>query len=688
MSAVSVTWRRTLGRTRYLYSTSLAVGGFLAAAGATFAFGLESAEGGRLLLAAVWAASVAPWLPVLAAFLAMDVWSDERLTGRVDLLLTAAVRERDFVYGKFLGVWTMVMAAIIFFFATSVACLWIFAPSAIAGVAPSSFLPAFLVLALQSALWCAASVALSAMFSHAAAAAFSAVVLTAALPRGLWAGLMAWSRDGRTAFGEMPLDAHVVDFASGVVSVGTAVAYLVVSVLLLYVAVKCVLSLRLVGRGAFALRVSTGFSLLLAIVVAALAVRLAMRLDVTIDMSESGSSGVFSSRTTSILAESSGDVSVTCFLPRSDTRFRMAAHFLRSLKRASAAVGGVRFEIRFVAPRWDVGAAERLVRRGVATESLVFEKGRRMVALPLADGVSERVCASTIRRLSSPPPRRNICWTVGHGEYSFDAYDTFGMSDVARHLAREGYSNAAIDLSTVRQVPGDCALILIAGAKDDFSRAELEVLDSYLRGGGRLLVLMNTVRAGGLVSLLSAWGLRPQEQDVVGAKTLSGTDVVVSGFADHAVSAALKGLRIVLERPVSFVPSAAAKAGTGADRIEYAPLASVGSITPAAAVERGSGAGSDLAIRPTRLVVVGDAGFVLNGQLASRANANLDFFLNCIAYLAGRDATDAGGNEAGLLITDMDRSVRVRHVVVTSVALPALVFVILAGMAFRRRHRS
>ena len=65
---------------------------------------------------------------------------------------------------------------------------------------------------------------------------------------------------------------------------------------------------------------------------------------------------------------------------------------LRALKRASQDVGGARFTIRFVDPRWDLGAAERLVRRGVATESLAFEKGRRMVALPLADGVSERVC--------------------------------------------------------------------------------------------------------------------------------------------------------------------------------------------------------------------------------------------------------------------------------------------------------
>ena len=690
MSAIAVTCRRTLGRARSLYATALAVGGFLAVAGATFAFIFASADGGRLPLAAVWALSVSPALPALVAFLAMDAWSDERHSGRIDMLLTVAVRERDYVAGKFLGVWAMSMAAVVLFAVSSVACLWGFAPSAFAGSGLAGFLLALFALAVQGALWCAASVALSAMCRHAAAAAFASVVFTIALPRGIWAGLMAWSSEGRPAFGEMPLDAFVVDVASGLVPVGTCAVYLLLAGVLLFVAAKVVASLRLVGRGAKSLRVSTGVAVLLALALAALGARLALRLDATLDLSSAGAPSAFSPRTRSILAESSGDITATCFLPRSDARFREAARMLRALKRASAETGGARFTIRFVDPRWDLGVAERLVRRGVAVESLVFEKGRRMVVLPIADGISERVCAATVRRLTSPPPRRSIYWTIGHGESGFDAYDAFGMSDIARDLSREGYVHAPIDLASAKQVPGDCALILVAGARDDLSRAELGLIDSYLRGGGRLLVLTSVARDGGLSSLLSAWGIRPLEaQPVVGAKTISGTDVVVSGFADHAVSAALKGSRIVLERPVSFVPSAAAAAGAeGADRIEFSPIARVGATALAAAVERGAGAGADLAIRPTRIVAVGDAGFVLNGQLEARANANRDFFLNCVAYLAGTDAPGSGGAEAGVLRAGMDRTARIRHALVSSAALPGAVFLLLAAATWRRRRRA
>ena len=687
MSAVAVTCGRTIGRLRWLFSCALASAGFLAAAGATFAFSLEASEGGGLPLVAVWSTSVAPWLPLLAAFLGMDVWSDERQTGRIALLLSAPVHERDYVLGKFLGVWAMSLAMTAIFLVSSTAFLWFFARPALVSASAVDFLPALLMLALQSALWCAVSVATSTFFCHGAAAAFTSAMLTSVLPRGVWKGLLAWSKAGRTAYGEMPFDAHVVECASGVFPVYTCAAYVVVTLVFLFVATASVGNLRMVGRGAAGRRLAGWTAIVLSLVFGALSARLAMRQELLLDISPSGSATALSSRTRAILSESSGTITATCFLPRSDARFRFAAHLLGSLKRTSAAVGGARFELKYVDPRWDIGAAERLVRSGVATDSLVFEKGRRIVSLPFSDGIGERVCAATVRRLTAPPPRRSIFWTVGHGETGFDSYDTFGMSDVARELMREGYSHKAIDLAKTKQVPDDCALVLIAGATDDFARVELEVLDAYLRAGGRLLVLMSSANVDGLASLLSAWGLRPQERPLNAAKTMSGTDVIVSGFADHPISASMKGQRIVLERPVSFMPSVAAATGAAADAIGYSAIAHVDDSALAAVVERGAGAGKDIAVRPTRIIAVGDAGFVLNGQLAARANANCDFFLNCVAYLAGTDPPAAGGAEAGVLTTGMDRSSRFEHMVYSSVALPAVVFLVLLSMSIHRRRR-
>ena len=142
MSPVRVTWHRTIGRTRSLYSTAFAVGAFLAASAALFAFKLDAAEGVSLSVASVWAMGVAPFLPALAAILAMDVWSDELQSGRIELLLTTPVREREFTLGKFLGVFTMLVFATFLSFASTVIALRVYAPSTLAGIGVLGFCPA------------------------------------------------------------------------------------------------------------------------------------------------------------------------------------------------------------------------------------------------------------------------------------------------------------------------------------------------------------------------------------------------------------------------------------------------------------------------------------------------------------------------------------------------------------------
>ncbi|MBQ6135832.1 MAG: Gldg family protein [Kiritimatiellae bacterium] len=689
MSPVRVTWRRTLGMARSLYSNAIATAGFFAGAAALFAFNLESLEGGRVHLAAVWTVSVAPLLPVLAALYGMDSWSDERRSGRVDMLLSAPVRERDLALGKFLGVWTMTLLAAAVFHIVSLVSLAALSPRLLSDASPFAFLPGFVALALQSALWSAVAVWASALFRHAAAAACATIALLSALPRGLWLAILAWAPQGRISFGEMPLDAQAFDMASGVVSSGTVISYLILTGVALFAASKAVASVRLVGRGARGMRFSTLVAVALSFVLAGLSIALAVRLDAKFDAPLGGPGGLrFSARTRNILEEAHGEITVTAFLSRKDARFRPVGHFLRALGREAESVGGVRVNLRYVDPKWDLGAAERLIRMGVEEDSLVFERGRRMTWISLRDGYGERICASAVLRVAMPPQRRSVYWTTGHGECSFEAYGNWGMSDIARDLMSDGYRNVALDLTGDAQVPSDCALVVVAGAKSEFSRVETGRLENYLRQGGRLLVLLNSVDAGGVATMLAGWGIRPTAAALSGVRTLSGTDVIVSEFSGHAIAAPLRGSQIVLERPVAFLPSAAADAGVGADRIEFSPLATAGGACVAAVTERGAGAGDDLEIRPTRIVAVGDVGFVMNGQLAARANANRDFFLNCVAYLSGTDAVTEAGTEADRLVSGMDRQRRVRFILVTSVAFPAAVFLVMVLMVAGRRRRE
>ena len=686
MSPVTATARRTLSRLRTQFSTALVLAGFLSATAVAFAFRLDDAEGTRQALATLWATSVAPFLPVLAAFAAMGVWSEERRSRRLDLLLSVAVCERDYVIGKALGVWFLLLAATFLSLLSSVVLLAFLAPSALADVKLLSFAPALAVLALQGVLWTSVSVAASAMCTNALTAAAGSLAVTVALPRGLWEAAKLWAAEGRPAFGEMPLDAMVADFSSGLVSTGAVVSFAVLSLLAVFLATKSVGLSRLAGRGGFRGRLSSFLAMALAVVCALSVVLLAFRLDLPVDL-QVGSTRMVSVPMRRLLADMSGRAVASVFLSRKSPEFRPVAQYMRALKRQAESTGGIALTLQFVDPDWDLGAAGRLVRLGAQENAIVFEKGGRVVSLPLKDGYGDRAVATALRSIALPPKHRDVYWTTGHGEASFQDYGSWGLSDIARELVRRGYRNETFDLTADRPIPSDCALIAVAGAREPFSRSELTRLDSYLRGGGRLLVMMGPSAEGGVASMLPAWGIRPLASALAGARTVSGTDVVVSDFADHVVSSGMAGSRLLLEKPLSFGPSAVAGSGSGADRLEFSSVARVGGSCLGAAGHRGGAAGADLAVRPARIVAIGDPSFVSNGPLAVRGNANGTFFVNAVSYLSGTDVS-GGEPEPGVLASGLGRAERMRFLQISAMVFPGLVFLLSAAGVLLRRGRK
>lgn len=698
MSPVAATFRRTVGRARNLYSTAVVTAAFLSAAAVRFALGMDAAEGSRIVLAEVWADAVAPLLPILAALYAMDLWSGERRTGRIDMLLSAPVRERDLVIGKFLGAWFMLAASVVLSLALQAASLALFAPAALDGVHFVDFLPAIAILALQGGLWCAVASAVGVASSNGAVSACVTVVLLSALPRVAWAALGRWGGELRISLGEMPFDAHVADFAAGTISTGVLATYVVFAAAALFIASKIVLSTRFPGRGGRGARFTCRLSMVLAVAFAVAFSVLAFRTDTPLYLNlAAGGADEPSAQMRHVLSESQGSVTVTCFMSRRHAAFRRTERFLRILKSRADATGGLKINLRFVDPRWDIGAAGRLVGRGAKENTVVFEKGSRFAELPVDAAFGEHLAASAIRRVAMPPQRRDVYWTVGHGEHSFSLYEPLGMSDIARELSREGYTNNPLDLSGDAAIPDACALIIVAGAKDDFSRAELGRIDGYLKSGGRLLVLAGRPGESGVAALLPSWGLRMETAPLIGAKTLSGTDVVVSDFPGHDMTAGFAGSRIVLENPLAFAPSAAVGSSSadgtavgghaGADRIVFSPVACVGRSAVVAAVERGGGAGRDVGIRPTRIVAIGDGLFAVNGQLAARANGNRDFFMNVVAYLSGSDPSGGDGRNPGVLSSNADREGKIDFLAASAGAAPLTVFLVMSLVALRRRRR-
>ena len=700
MSPIRVTFKRTISMIGKLYVTALSIAIFFAGASALFAFNLDASEGTFSALVPLWTVSASPILPVLAAILGMEVWSDERKTGRIEMLLSSPVRERDFVIGKFLGVWSFVFISRVSFLFSTFAVLNLYAPPLSAETSFVEFLPGLFVLALQGFLWSAVAVAASTVFKNAAGSAMMTIFILVAVPRALWLSLSYWMKDGRSRLGEFPIDSHAFDVASGLVSVGVVVSYVVFAILALFIASKMISSLRFAGRHCRGIRFSTNVSIILAVVLSVLIASLMSRVGISLDVPVAGSGNTsFSPRTCNILEHARGTISITAFINRKDPRFRHASHFLRSLKREADEVGGVLLDIRYVDPLLDVGESIRFVRAGVEKNSFVFEReGRIVQTLSMNEDYGERIFASMIERIAVPFHRSCVYWTTGHGEASYDNYNSDGLSDIARDISLNGYENRKINLADEKSIIGeDCALLIVAGPSKDFSQKELARLQLFLDGrtqnneGGRVLVLLDSTQLHGLTNLLSFWGVRPSEDIKMAgadAATMSGSDVVVTSFSTHhPITRPFENMQVLLENPVALIRSSAATESIGgADLKRYSALLDINGICLAAIIERGS-SGDDLAIRPSRLIVVGDVGFVMNGKLRSYANANRDFLLNAIKYLSGRDSMTSAGIETGRLVTGMDRRTRINFAFTTSTVFPIAIFIVYSMLITWRRRR-
>ncbi len=726
MRTVRVVFARTFGRLAPSPTAAVAVAGFLALSGGFFTRALMRGDGGATPAAAVWALSAVPFLPILAALVTMRLIADERASGRLDLVLTAPVQERDFVLGKFLAAYAETVIALGFYLLVPLMALKMCAPALADDLTFASFLPAVFALLMQAALWCATGLLASACFRYAAAAAFASLLLMLALPHAIFWAATAWSPVLRAKVASMPFEAHVVDMATGLVSFSALAFYASLTLFALFAATRAVASKRLRGRAGRAPRAATAAVAMLAFVFACMVVAFAMRLDFSFELPMHSGGARASARTCQLLAEAHGDMRITCFLSRQAPEFRAVSRLLRGLETTARRVGGARLAVDYVDPRWELGRALDLVRAGAEEGSLVFRRGNRRITLPLRDlfpastnvahavgadalFAGESVCASALQRLSLPASREVLYWTTGHGEASFDSYDPmYGLSDIARDLRRDGYSLEKLDLSSAPSVPGDCAVLVVAGAREPFARMETARLEGWLRGGGRLLVLAAPGPNAGVGALLSDMGVKILPYTVISPRTFSGTDVVARDFAEHAITRPLAGSTVLFEAPVPLAPSAAAQAeGTSFTELVRTDEAAWGESEPATrpwtrdattepagplaiavALERGAGVARDVALRPTRIVVVGDATFVANGALAQRANANRDVFLNSLAWLAGLDALTAPRTPGSTVATGMDRARWMRFGVAGAVVLPLVVLVLGLVAAFRRGRLS
>lgn len=665
-------------------TSALAVGVFLSSVGVLFADGLFAAEGTAVSSTSLWAISVIRVLPLLASLLAMRLWSDDGIGERTECDLVAPVPECVFSQGRFLAAYLAVVGSVALSLAIPLLILPDSSPALASQLKIVRFLPAFAVIAVFAMPLTAIASMCGVFFRNAIPAAVVSVSLTYAVPYAVYHALLAWIPKMRTAFAESPVTARVVDAADGFLSFGFVVASAAFTAFALFAASKAFAMRRMAGDGRTLLKISSVVALLSALLSAVLVSVLAIRLDFTVVWPGAVRTASISARTREVLSGIVNPVRISVCLRRSSSGFLPVARLVRLMESESRSAAGAGVTCEFVDPRWDPVAAGRLVRAGAGDDSVVFTAGRRRIVVPVKD-FDESVCASAIQRLSLSAKSEKVLFTAGHGEPSIDDFGPFGLGDAARALRQDGY-RVGTHFSLTSSVPDDCAVLAIIGARTRFSAVELRDIGLFVSQGGRLLVADGVEPDSGVGPILERLGIVEAAADGISGGTTDGSDVVVQEFGDHAVSSPLRGAAVIFaSSAVRFkVPSLQEPASHG---FSIAPLCAAGSSSSfAVAAEKGAMLKSDLAIRPARIVAIGDPSFVMNRTLTSRANANRDFFLNSVAWLAGLDVSGAVGVADNVLSLRMDRTGRIRFAAYSSVVLPMAV-VLFAGYAIHRRRR-
>jgi len=427
-----------------------------------------------------------------------------------------------------------------------------------------------------------------------------------------------------------------------------------------------------IRRHRFWIRLNTGAALLFAAVIVLMLNYLSYRHYHRTDWSAKQFYSL-SSKTTGLLDTLEKPVEVTVFFQPGNVLYEDIHNLLREYQFHTS-----QLNIQWVDPDRDIAQTEELaVKYQVSEPNVVvfsydgrdmYKRADEIARIDTSRGDAKIVAFQGEQAFSSAIQEvvqktvPVVYFLTGHGERDIENFDTrTGFSGLGQLVERDNVEVRKLELSLEKQIPDDCAALIIAGASQKMSKTEADLINVWLHRSGRLLVLADSRKESGLEPLLREWGVLLRNDIVLDpARTLTGREVFVSAYTTHSVTKKLSTTAAIFHLPRSVEPDVAQS--VSADRPSVTPLAfssesswsesqpeespaqydentddrrNPRGISMAVAVEKGAPAGRlDMQIRPTRMIVFGDSGFVSNGGLTG---GDASLFMSSLNWLLDRE---------------------------------------------------
>lgn len=201
---------------------------------------------------------------------------------------------------------------------------------------------------------------------------------------------------------------------------------------------------------------------------------------------------------------------VTIYIFGRESNFRQQRDLMDLYSSASHNVN-----IKYVDPNRDPGLARSF---GVQSYGTIYvATGKRH--LQASDASEQGITNALIRLLKG---QKVIYFVQGHGERDLDGTGRDGYSKFKQALQNEDSEVETLVLMQKMQIPANCSILVIAGPKTDYLSPEINVIEKYLQGGGRLLAFLDPgVALPNLSGLLARYGVTVRNDLVIDENPVS-----------------------------------------------------------------------------------------------------------------------------------------------------------------------
>lgn len=212
-----------------------------------------------------------------------------------------------------------------------------------------------------------------------------------------------------------------------------------------------------------------------------------------------------------------------------------------------------KLNVRILDPARHPAEAQAFQIERLPTIIVSTDKGKASPLTPSSfDPLDEEALTNALLEATSAS-RPTICVTTGHGEARIDDDEPAGFRLAADAMRRETMevrelrlldSGGEGDLKT-------CSSVIVPGPSHPLLPAEGDVIEGWLAGGGKLLVLREPRTPTGLEDLLSRWGLKANDDVVLDlnpiARLMGGSPEmpVVYDYGSHEIVRDFQGLATV-----------------------------------------------------------------------------------------------------------------------------------------------